>query len=130
MNNTWNGLQSAQVKLPLQIADFIWSSGNQFITVGSDITIWTVVVELTGTINELKSCIFPVPHFLSSKLFTTIGICWQGQQAVRTKSGLVINLNFNGPNFEIEHYFTASQQPLTCVSYFTSGRILTASGTT
>ena len=26
-----------------------------------------------------------------------------------------------------EHHFIASQQPLTCVSYFTSGRILTAS---
>ena len=106
INNTWNGLQSAQVKLPLQIADFIWSSGNQFITVGSDITIWTVIVELTGTINELKSRILPVPHVLSSEHFTTIGICPQGQQAVvGTKSGLVVTLNLNAPNFEVEHYF-------------------------
>ena len=44
-----------------------------------------------------------------------------------TKSGLVVSLNLNAPNFENEHYFTASQQLLTCVSFFTSGRILTPS---
>ena len=43
-------------------------------------------------------------------------------------NGLVLTLNLDAPNFELEHYFSASEQSITCVNYLNNGeRILTAS---
>jgi len=131
INNTWNGLHAADVALPLQIADFAWSSGTRFITVGSDIVVWSLVFGSNGTsIVELSSRTLPLPHVLSTHLFTAVGVCSRGEHViVGTRSGLIVTLNLNAPNFEIEHYFTASaeNQPITCVAYFGSGRFLSAS---
>ena len=80
LNNTWNGLQAAEVKLELQIADFEWQNGHNFITVGSDVQIWSLFVDKSGKIVELQSRVLPLPSILNSEIFTAVGVSPNGQR--------------------------------------------------